>query len=561
MDTNLVYVKTPIGDEAIRQSTRVVKRNLRMILVQVDGKLTVAELSAKIGNRQLVEAALRELEADGYIAPTMEGVSVWEEGVRKAREQPIAPLSEFSTFGPAGALSADKGYSQAMASSFSTFGKTTQSRKPPSGEAFKRVEKSTAPIFVEQKTFVADRKPLPWARILLVGSLGVLLLGFLGLVFYPYDYLRPRIEAAASRYLQTPVLVGSVQLQLFPKPALILSNIKVGEKSDSSLERVSLPPLSLLGSGQLEIERVDVYGASFAVNNLLKFPGFGLTARNADSHLAVKRFVIDRLSVSAGDLMLDGLQGEISNGSDGLAKKVEFQTVDRNIRLSAVPAPSGLLLNIEGFGWKPFPNALISFDSLQAKGLLQPGKLVIQSFDTTLLGGIVKGSWLLDWSSGLTMAGDASLARLDARRIGTAFVPKLAIEGEVSGVLRLRGSGVNSSAMWHAADGSMDMTVTNGAVHGVDLGEAMRRGAGSTVRGGATKFERLTGTLNITEGKVLGRVTQLDAGMMLANGQFSVMDQRVEAAMTVTMQTSVSTQRLPVRVSGVIPDLSSMAGR
>ena len=315
-----------------------------------------------------------------------------------------------------------------------------------------------------------------------------------------------------------------------------------------------------MGSGSYEIERVNVSGASFELDHLLKLPGLGVVART-DTQIVVKRFVIDRLSVSAGDVVLDGLQGEISNGSDGLAKKVEFQTVDRNIRLSAVPAPSGLLLNIEGFGWKPFPNALISFDSLQAKGLLQPGKLVIQSFDTTLLGGIVKGSWLLDWSSGLTMAGDASLARLDARRIGTAFVPKLAMEGEVSGVLRLRGSGVNSSAMWHAADGSMDMTVTNGAVHGVDLGEAMRRGAGSTVRGGATKFERLTGTLNITEGKVLGRVTQLDAGMMLANGQFSVMDQRVDAAMTVTMQTSVSAQRLPVRVSGVIPDLSSMAGR
>ena len=93
MDKFLVYVKTPIGDEAVRQSTHVVKRNLRMVLVQVDGKLSVAELSTKIGNRQLVEAALRELESDGFIAPTMEGVSVWEEGVRKARIKSAPPLS------------------------------------------------------------------------------------------------------------------------------------------------------------------------------------------------------------------------------------------------------------------------------------------------------------------------------------------------------------------------------------------------------------------------------------------------------------------------------------
>ena len=50
MNSSLVYAKTPIGDEAVRQSTRVVQRNLRMVLVQIDGKLTVGELGDKIGN-------------------------------------------------------------------------------------------------------------------------------------------------------------------------------------------------------------------------------------------------------------------------------------------------------------------------------------------------------------------------------------------------------------------------------------------------------------------------------------------------------------------------------
>ena len=62
MDLGLVYVKTPTGDEAVRQSTHVVQRNLRMVLVQVDGKLSVAELAGKIGNVQLVEDALWKLE-------------------------------------------------------------------------------------------------------------------------------------------------------------------------------------------------------------------------------------------------------------------------------------------------------------------------------------------------------------------------------------------------------------------------------------------------------------------------------------------------------------------
>ncbi len=127
MDPNLIYAKTPTGDEAVRQSTRVVQRNLRMVLVLVDGKVSVAELSAKIGNPRLVESALRELEEGGYIAPTIEAVSVWEESRKNAQnESPQAvasAMSEFSTFGPKSLSGAASRSGQSAASNFSSFGK------------------------------------------------------------------------------------------------------------------------------------------------------------------------------------------------------------------------------------------------------------------------------------------------------------------------------------------------------------------------------------------------------------------------------------------------------
>jgi len=82
------------------------------------------------------------------------------------------------------------------------------------------------------------------------------------------------------------------------------------------------------------------------------------------------------------------------------------------------------------------------------------------------------------------------------------------------------------------------------------------------VRGGGTKFDRLTGQLTVSSRQISGRSMQLDAGMVVANGQFTAMpDLRVDAALTVTMQTSVAIQRLPVRVSGTLPDLSTMGRR
>ena len=127
MDSNLVFAKTPTGDEAVRQSTRVVQRNLRMVLVQVDGKMTVEDLTAKIGNPRLVQSALKELEEGGFIAPTLEAVSMWEESMKVAdkggAQEPIPPMSQFSTFGPKslGAFDAAKGNS--ATTGLSSFGK------------------------------------------------------------------------------------------------------------------------------------------------------------------------------------------------------------------------------------------------------------------------------------------------------------------------------------------------------------------------------------------------------------------------------------------------------
>ena len=98
-------------------------------------------------------------------------------------------------------------------------------------------------------------------------------------------------------------------------------------------------------------------------------------------------------------------------------------------------------------------------------------------------------------------------------------------------------------------------------LHGIDLGEAVRRGTGSVIRGGATKFDQLSGTITIKQNQLLGRNIQLDAGRVTANGQFSAANQRVDASLVVTMQTSVSTLRSPVRVTGVLPDLSTVANR
>ncbi|MBS1228820.1 MAG: hypothetical protein H6R17_2097 [Proteobacteria bacterium] len=68
------------------QRTRVMQRNVRMVLILVDSQSTVADLCLKTGNPQLTENALSELEKGGFIEPRGEPDSMWAESTKVAQE-------------------------------------------------------------------------------------------------------------------------------------------------------------------------------------------------------------------------------------------------------------------------------------------------------------------------------------------------------------------------------------------------------------------------------------------------------------------------------------------
>ncbi len=102
MDPNLIYVKTAAGENAIQQRTRVIQRNIRMVLILVDGQSSVADLARKTGNLQLTENALAELEKGGFIELKVEQHdSLWEESKRVAQEIRSAAVEKVTQFSAA----------------------------------------------------------------------------------------------------------------------------------------------------------------------------------------------------------------------------------------------------------------------------------------------------------------------------------------------------------------------------------------------------------------------------------------------------------------------------
>ena len=64
MDLEIIYAKTLSGEEAMHKRTRVMQRNVRMVLILVDGQSTVADLILKTGNEKLTASSNSKCNSD-----------------------------------------------------------------------------------------------------------------------------------------------------------------------------------------------------------------------------------------------------------------------------------------------------------------------------------------------------------------------------------------------------------------------------------------------------------------------------------------------------------------
>ena len=557
-----IYAKTPSGDEAVRQSSHVVDRNLRMVLVQVDGKLSVGELGDKIGNRSLVEQAIRALERGGFIAPVSIASEVWE-ATRRIRESQFPPsvMSRFPNPGPASILGNPGHRSLSSASAFSTFGKPilpTLEGEQSGGAGKERPKAPSVPI---NEPPVAAKRAFPWGKVIAGGVLGLPVLAGLAVVFYPYDSLRPGMEQAVSNALQQPVRFRKVELQILPKPVLVVHDMTLGQDTQPLVGQLRIPsPWSLLGSNNRRIEKLEASQIRLPVDRLLSLPllrGMPL----AGNAFRIDQVVLRDLRIDAAGMSPGELGGEFALTA-GRLEALTLYTADRVLTANLAPSGNGFTVQFEGYGWRP-AETIPRLDSIRARGTLQAGQLSLSEVDLRMLGGGVKGAWQLDWSNGVHMRADAGLSMLDPRQIAAAFAPGLRMDGPLSGVLRLSGQGRSADSMLSQLEASLDVDVQNGVLHGVDLGEAARRSGSAPVRGGATKFERLRTQVTVQPNLVSFRNIQVASGIFNASGQASANrgSGAIDGQFNVTIHSTLSSLRANVAVSGRLPDLTASGSK
>jgi hypothetical protein len=626
IDPHLVFARTASGEEAMLQRTRVVQRNIRMVLILVDGNATVTELCDKTGNAQITQNALLELESDGFIERRVEKDSVWRHARNAAngtKTATLEPASEFSTFGhKAESLPAESAFSRSQVTRIIPFPESRQSRPsltpstltpstlapttltpaptatasdygtvflpkaaPESSAALPADTPHRKPSLLERLKALAKRSPaeelakpkfrrrggqrldLTWPMGLLLGLLLFSAILALAVLLFPYTRYLPEVEAVLAQSTGRTARVGAMRVSVYPRPGLLLDSVRFGDEADSDAMEIPAlrlqPVIGTLLSPKVIFREAELSEISLSAETMASLSRMLQSAARPSATAGVLHVSVVNAELSFSGLRIAGMSGDLELSGERRLEAASLRSADGKLSVQLRPTTSGVAVQLEGLGWRPAHESPYVFDSLDLKGEISGPDFVINSVESRIFDGLVRGTTVLRGSERPTMAGEISFERINVTRFGEALGIGRQFEGEARGKLKFSASADSWSVMLPALQATGDFTIQRGSLGGIDLPEAVRRvSAAPLTLGGRTRFEELSGVISLTPGAWRFSRLVLNAGLMHSSGQIEVSrDLQLRGRMDVQMRGRADHTAMPILISGPLKSpLTQTAG-
>ena len=615
MDPETVYNKTALGEEAMQQRTRVMQRNVRMVLILVDGHSSVADLCLKTGNDQLTENALGELEKGGFIQVRVEQDSLWAESKKVAKEiraktidkarqlssgkkEGIPPAHEsLDLEGPMSVHSAFQipvktpdSYNEQM-SQFSIAPQQNEVRLEPKIKALakdplptrggvKREEKPEASFMAKLfsgfpnaqeskedkplKRGRASRKSISWLVYVFFGLLGTLAFLSLTIIAFPFSSFRPEIESFVTAASGQETKISGVQVKVFPVSGLVLEDVRIGSgRNQITIKEMRfLPEISSVFEQKKKIKSLVLSGVALSPDSFLRLPTIFDALMQPSSRVQVQQFRFEKTDLSFASLTLPAMDGEVRLTEANRLKSVLWRSSDRSLSIDTVPAPTGFEFSLEGYAWRPVAGSPFVFDSLTLKGKAETSVVTFSSMDLRIFDGVIQGVALLQEEQTPRLSAEISFERINSARFFAALGVGQLLSGELAGKLALSSKAESWEGLLASIAAQGDFIARRGAIRGIDLAEAVRRVSATPVQGGGTQFEQFSGKIMLKPGTLQLHDLFINSGLMQSSGTLEInKNESVSGKMDIQMRGSVNQNRIPVLISGQLKAPSVQIGK
>ncbi len=367
------------------------------------------------------------------------------------------------------------------------------------------------------------KTPLDRLKPVIIGVVALIVVVIGGVQLVPMNSYVPSIEKLASEHIKEPVSIGSMHVSILGEFTIILQNIKLGTTQDIKIDKISLSPEfgSVFGDVKI-IRKVEAESVTVAEEVLPRLSKW-LDAAVADKNLQIGRVVVKSIKLESRTAKVPPFDADLQLSPEGAIGKAVLSSNDGKLNVELVPHDNQIDIALSASkGWVPPVGPQIEFTDLTVKAVAAHNQVRIEKFESLLYGGAAKGSAIMVWGGPWSLDGEVETERIGMQDLMATFTREAKSTGQLESRLRYSMSSPALATLFDSPkiDGSFD--IKKGDLDGVDLVRALQSGGRGVTQGGATRFEEISGTLALANGRYQYRNMKLSSGLLSATGAFEV---------------------------------------
>ncbi len=367
------------------------------------------------------------------------------------------------------------------------------------------------------------KTPLDRLKPVVIGVAVLIAVVIGGVQVVPMNSYVPAIEKLASAHIKEPVSIGSMRLSILGGFMINLQNIKLGTTQDVKIDKVSLAlDFGSVFADVKVIRKVEVDSATVAEEVLPRLSKW-LEAAAIDKNLQIGRIVVKSIKLESRIATVPPFDADLQLSPEGAIQKARLSSTDGKLNVELAPHDNQIDIALSASkGWIPPLGPQIEFTDLTVKAVATQNQIKVEKFESLLYGGAAQGSALIVWGGPWSLDGDVATERISLQELMAVFTRDAKATGHVESRLRYSMSSQNLATMFDSPKVDGTFTIKRGNLDGVDLVRALQSGGRGVTQGGATRFEDISGVLNLTGGRYQYRNMRLAAGLLSAGGAFEV---------------------------------------
>ncbi|HLD09203.1 MAG TPA: AsmA family protein [Methylophilaceae bacterium] len=408
-----------------------------------------------------------------------------------------------------------------------------------------------------------------WKRALVWTGVAVAVLFFVPFLIPMSAYIKQAEELAAAK-LGVPVSIGSLRVALLPSPRINVGEVVVGKNNEFSVEYVSVVPAltSLLSDAKVissvQVKKPVIKKAALDIlANLSKQP----KDASSTTTVSVRQINVEDAKLEWPGLKLPEINADITLTPENKPEAAEIETVDGKLKLDLIPKDDRQLITLVAKKWTLPAGPPLLVDELRMEMVLTDSKLDIPKIDATLYGGKLSGDANLTWGKVYKLTGKTRLDNLAVREPARLMSKSTRVSGQLFSDGSFNATAKEAGQLADKLNADIKFNIKDGMLYGFDLAKAPAMLLTRGQLGGETKFDELSGLLNISGKTYRFRNLKVRSGVMSATGAVKISPNKaLDGEIEVEVKNSLNLASIPLQVSGtldkpmVLPTKAALAG-